>query len=401
MPNSDTMHYLSVGAIHDACFRDLNQFEDVGLSDAAIGFKPMDILSRTMPSLFQLNIDKRERRWVDWPDAITSKDSPGTRNESIAKCINHIEHEVAKSLGQEHAPRRWSAKYCNALVPSQRYKCRPDLVLVRTDDEDTPDAPKYWNSVLAVAELKSGASSEKAIEQLARHAQAIFEQQPDRRHVLGLSIGEDTLLYVLFNRSGAFASDEFNIHDHPERFIRVVAGMMFAGRETIGLDPTMKFTVFDETEPFEPYIEVEKTKYTIMEVLHVETVIRGRATAVYKVKNPKTHANGKDEYLIVKNGWVDLRRKKENDILMELSDVPYIPRVVGYHLSGDGETSNADFDDWCSRNPGSAFDTDATAKRVDHLQEVRVAMTPVGTSITDFRSLKELVHVFLTIVDSR
>jgi hypothetical protein len=88
--------------------------------------------------------------------------------------------------------------------------------------------------------------------------------------------------------------------------------MMFASREAIGFDPTMKSTAFNETEPFEPYIEVNKIRYTIVEVLHFETVIRGRATAVYKVKKPKTDANGKDEYLVVKNGWVDSRKGERN-----------------------------------------------------------------------------------------
>jgi hypothetical protein len=209
------------------------------------------------------------------------------------------------------------------------------------------------------------------------------------------------LFYALFNRSGAFASDEFNVHDHPERFIRVVGGMMFADREAMGFDPTMKLTAFDETEPFEPYIEVDKIRYPIVEVLHVEKVIRGRATAVYRVKKPKTDANGKDEYLIVKNGWVDSRRKKENEILAELSDVPYIPRVVGYQISDDQSTSKADFNEWRNRNPRSNVDIVVMAERVDCRKEVRVAITPVGASIADFRSLKELVHVFITIVDGK
>jgi hypothetical protein len=268
------------------------------------------------------------------------------------------------------------------------------------EDANSEDASEDWTRIFAVGELKSGASSGKPIEQLAHSARLIFGEQPDRRHVLAFCVHRDTLFYALFNRSGAFASDEFDVHDHPERFIRVVSGMMFANREAIGFDPTMKYTAFDETEPFEPYIEVNKIRYTIVEVLHVERAIRGRATTVYRVKKPKTDANAKDEYLVVKNGWVDSERKKENEILLELMDVPYIPRVVDYQISGAEATSRADFDQWIALHPEEATKKiNDMARSMDRRKEVRVAITPVGSSIRGFRSLSELVHVFLTIVD--
>jgi hypothetical protein len=105
----------------------------------------------------------------------------------------------------------------------------------------------------------------------------------------------------------------------------------------------------------------------------------------------------------VKNGWVNSERKKENEILAELSGVPYIPRMVGYQISDDESTSKAEFNEWKDRNPGSTVDVDVESmeERMECRKEVRVAITPVGTSIADFRSLREFVHVFITIVDGK
>jgi hypothetical protein len=400
----DVMDQSLAGESHDACFRGLTNFEGGKLTDAAIGFNPANILPEILQGdapLRKVDTKTRQMCWVDWPGALIPDDKSGSREKAIAKCMNRVGHAIAKSLGQKDAPRKWTAKHCNTPLPRGRFKLKPDLVLMSAKDANSEDTSKIWTRIFAVGGLQSGASSGKSIKKLAHRARLIFGEQPDRRHVLAFSIREDTLFYVLFNRSGAFASDEFNVHDYPERFIRVVVGMMFAGREAIGFDPSMKLTVFDKTEPFEPYTEVEKTKFTIVEVLHVEKVIRGRATAVYKVKRPKADANGKDEYLVVKNGWVDSRQKKESDILMELSDVPYIPRVVAYQISDDEATSKAEFDEWRDRNPESTVDIEGMAERMECRKEVRVAMAPVGASIADFRSLKELVHVFITIVDGK
>jgi hypothetical protein len=119
--------------------------------------------------------------------------------------MNRIGHAVAKSLGQKDAPRKWTAKYCNTPVPRGRFKLKPDIVLMSAKDANSEDTPKNWTSIFAVGGIQSGASSVKSIKKLAHRARLIFGEQPDRRHVLAFSIRQDTLFYVLFNRSGAFA----------------------------------------------------------------------------------------------------------------------------------------------------------------------------------------------------
>ena len=394
------MDHLLIGEIKDACFHDLTRLEEGILSNNAIGFDPVQVLGQLDhidAGIRTLNDDRLSHRWSDWPGASNPKDKPGTNEKALTKCINRIGQAVAKTLKQVDAPRKWTAKYCNTSVKHDRCHRKPDVVLMDAQAADSSDTSTGWDRIFAVGELKSGSSAGQTIEQLAHYARLIFGEQPDRMHVLGFGVHQDKLFYTLFNRAGVFTSDGFNVHKNPDRLIRVVAGMMFAGRETIGFDPTMKLTQFDETEEFECYIEVGENKYAIVGLLHVESVICGRATSVYKVKNPKAKQGDSDEFLVVKNGWVDSSRTKENETLAELADIPYIPRVVAHQVSQ--ASTKTHFDEWTGQNPGTHLNVNEMAGRVERRKQVRVAITPVGTSIVDFRSLKELVHVFITIVD--
>ena len=89
---------------------------------------------------------------------------------------------------------------------------------------------------------------------LAQYAEMIFTEQPDRRCVLDFGVEDEWMLYAPFNRSGVYVSDEFSTHEHPECLVRIEEGMLCVGREDMGFDATMKFTMFDEDEAFEPYI---------------------------------------------------------------------------------------------------------------------------------------------------
>jgi hypothetical protein len=273
---------------------------------------------------------------------------------------------------------------------------------MRSDNADSPDTAQHgWRSIFAVGVIASGerTTSHARITTLASYAAKMFVTQPDRRYVLGFSVDGDRVEYVLFNRSGVYVSDEFNVHDRPERLVRVVAGMMFARRGAMGFDPSMKLTLFDETEPTEAYIEIDKKRYPIVELLSVEGTIRGRSTTVCEVENPEWDGGTKDGYLIVKRQWVTRDKVKEYAILNELRDVPYVPKVVAFQASGESDTSRADFDEWRMSHLPEGEDIASMVARMDCLVEVRMAITPVGESLLHFRSLKELVHVFITIVD--
>ena len=46
----------------------------------------------------------------------------------------------------------------------------------------------------------------------------------------------------------------------------------------------MKITPYGDTEPYAPYVEVNGNRYEVVQLLHLECVIRDRATVCFKVK---------------------------------------------------------------------------------------------------------------------
>ena len=339
---------------------------------------------------------------MDWPRVTGLKQKLRIREAAIAKCMNSIAAVIGRSMKIDVVPRKWSAKFCNTPVKFDRCDRKPGVVLMNAVNVDSPEKTQTWPDIYATGEDKDGQTLGNAMEELAQGARLIFGTQPDRIAVVGFIIHQDNLVFVIFNRSGVFMSDPFDVDKNPERLIRVVGGMIFATREQIGFDPTIKITPYNETAPFIPYVEVNGNKYEIVQLLHVECVIRGRATVCFRVKK-KVDKNvvsaGRDKHFVVKTGWVNHSQKlKEPDILKTLNErgVKGIPTV--YESQIFGETT------WGTFMEMTKFMTEIEQRDLgiglEDRQQVRVVTGPVGSSILEFKSLKELVHGFLTIVES-
>ena len=391
----EQVHHLLVGEIRNAHF-ELDHLEEQKLPSDAIPFKPAEIFSSMKTSTDHVLYDQGKRQWVNWPSDNSYKKGSGVAEAQLAQCINDIGQFIATAEKIGGPPRKWTAKYNNTFVPHSRCFRKPDVVLMNADDADAPDVKTTgWPSIFAVAELKTGNSPGDSLVQLAHSARLIFGTQPDRRFVLGFTVHRQTMTFVVFNRAGLFCSDAFNVHEHPERLIHVVGGLMFADREHIGFDSTLKFTRFDETGEFKRTIKVNGNIYDICEVLHVENVIRGRATACFKVKRIE---DDKEKFYVIKNGWVDESRDlKEPTILKELKEIPGITQIEEYETLS--ETTHNDIEE-CSK---VGWLTEKEAKKlreqVDLRKQVRIVMTSVGSSIFQFKSLKELVYAFIKIVE--
>jgi hypothetical protein len=95
-------------------------------------------------------------------------------------------------------------------------------------------APHNWADVLVVGEHTRSEQWQKFI-QLARYARNVFASQPQRIFVHGFTITSDKMEMHCFDRSGAFTSEPFNIHDNPERFIQVMAGYCLMNDDELGV----------------------------------------------------------------------------------------------------------------------------------------------------------------------
>lgn len=76
--------------------------------------------------------------------------------------------------------------------------------------------------------------------QLATYMRDIFSAQPTRRFVHGFLLFSTQMQLWVFDRSGAYSSDTFDVLQQPDRFIRAVTGYALMTDEELGLDTFIK-----------------------------------------------------------------------------------------------------------------------------------------------------------------
>jgi Fungal protein kinase len=90
---------------------------------------------------------------------------------------------------------------------------------------------------VVIGELKKGPKNDKSILlQLAVYAREVFASQPTRRFVHGFILQATKMQPWVFDRSGPFPSQEFDIHNHPEWFVRVMVGYLMMSEAELGFD---------------------------------------------------------------------------------------------------------------------------------------------------------------------
>lgn len=374
--------HLVEGDIHRAIFRNLHGLDEVKLPDDAISLDLDVACAKITQNRTFYNFFPTAKFWRDWPTII--ENNPEVKLAQLMNEVGNYMRRYSKtSLRPSPPPRKWTARYANTSVPHNTCKRKPDIVLMNQHNADAEVAPG-WDNVLAVVELKLGQNPEQdPVEQLAQYARLVFGAQPDRFFMLGVAIIRTTMTFVVFNRSGLFVSDSFDVHEEPLRFMRVVA-MMFLGREYLGFAPRFDYTPVDGNPS--RTITVNCEAYEVEEILYTENVIRGRGTVCLSVK-PKDGG----ENLVVKSSWVDVERQpREPEVLADLKDVPGITRLKNSETV-DYRT-RLDFD-----NLKEAKEEDLVQERKDQLERienrepVRVVLTPLGTSILKINSLREFV----------
>ncbi|KAG9242164.1 hypothetical protein BJ878DRAFT_536067 [Calycina marina] len=82
--------------------------------------------------------------------------------------------------------------------------------------------------------------SAKTLVQLAGYAREVFGSQPERRFVPGFTICGSVMRLWLFDRSGPYNSEKFDIHKEPERFVKVLAGYAMMSDAELGLNTFIK-----------------------------------------------------------------------------------------------------------------------------------------------------------------
>lgn len=110
-------------------------------------------------------------------------------------------------------------------------------LFVKPNDGKTSDSAHDWKDIRVIGELKESNRDKKGtLLQISRYVRDVFSCQPTRRYVHAFTICGSEMEVWIFDRSGPYSPDLFDIHDEPERFIQVVTGYTMMNDEELGLD---------------------------------------------------------------------------------------------------------------------------------------------------------------------
>ena len=192
-------------------------------------------------------------------------------------------------------------------------------------NHNKPSSDAYdWADVRVVGEHTVSVKESK-FQQLSRYAHHIFTAQPRRRFLHGFTLCHDIMELYIFDRSGSYSAEPFDIQAEPERFIRALSGYCMMSDEEIGLDT---FIEREGTKEFVTVVE-EKTEKQIRLQMENNPIARqaaivGRGTSCYRTF---------DQESVIKFAWPDASRWLTEPQLLRAAQekkVKGVARLGGY-----------------------------------------------------------------------
>ncbi|KAG9245612.1 hypothetical protein BJ878DRAFT_533795 [Calycina marina] len=235
-----------------------------------------------------------EGRWSGWPEPSIQ----GPFFEWFMK----FQHTVLSGL------RRRYYTSANKVLRGSEADRKLDIFLTFADAA-LPDGEHDWSNVFVIGEHKQNPDedrSAKTLVQLAGYAREVFGSQPERRFVPGFTICGSVMRLWVFDRSGPYNSEKFDIHKEPERFVKVLAGYAVMSDAELGLntfikrDGNGKYIVTRDVRIFLEDKPIASTKAIVC-----------RGTTCYRGRRP----GSTDWEYVVKFAWPSDKRQREGELL--------------------------------------------------------------------------------------
>ncbi|KAJ8131717.1 hypothetical protein O1611_g1910 [Lasiodiplodia mahajangana] len=207
---------------------------------------------------------------------------------------------------------------------SQFKKQKGQIDLFLQKPATTASSTFWYKDVLVFGEQKKSYDTSRFKEdllQLARRVRCIFADQPTRRFVHAFSFCDSKMELWVFDRSGAYSSGPFDIHDEPDKFARALVGYTTMDNDTMGLN------TFIKQEDGYRYITLDgandkETKVWLASAIVRQKAIVGCGTTCYTTQDGH----------VAKFSWVPDKRKLEVEQLKlaERRGVKGVARVVAH-----------------------------------------------------------------------
>jgi hypothetical protein len=182
----------------------------------------------------------------------------------------------------------------------------------------------WYKDVLVIGEQKKSFSTSRFkadLLQLTRYVRGIFADQPTRRFVHAFSFCASKIELWIFDRSGAYSSGLFDIHDEPDKFARALVGYATMDDDLMGLDTFIerrdehRYVTLDDANGKETRVRLDKAMVR-------QKAIVCRGTTCYETQN--SH--------VAKFSWASDKRKAEVEQLnlAQTMGVEGVARVVAH-----------------------------------------------------------------------
>ena len=140
-------------------------------------------------------------------------------------------------------------------------------------------------------------------------------------------------------------------------------------------------------------ITVSGETYRVQNILYTESVIHGRGAICLSVK-PENENNNH----VVKSSWIDVKReRREPELLGGLKDVPGISKLRNTETLS--YRTRKDFDNLPNAKELWVNERERQSARMDNREQVRVVLSPLGTSMMKMKSVRESLWAIIGIVE--
>jgi hypothetical protein len=223
--------------------------------------------------------------------------------------------------------------YSSPGLPLSGSDCRrkPDLFLALSGTTKY-DGRYGWQEVRVIGELKQSDIPGKRLKEFkdfCGHAREVFTSQPTRLFLHGFVIRGSVMELWVFDRSGPYSCEKFDLHKDPDRFIKVMAGYTMMRDEELGLNTHIKEDKHGKYIMFKGGGETEEEKLCLEdEPIALQHAIVCRGTTCYRAKR----LDAEDWEFVVKFSWRSDKRRAEGELLQLAKErgVRGVARLFGY-----------------------------------------------------------------------
>ncbi len=323
-----------------------------------------------------------------WNDAKSCFRQPPMDFGEAAVCewLNNIGATMGSVYGRQCKRVWWTGKPLQAGPSIPR---KPVLILLNPSDRDRiiqRDSPGTdWAFVKSLAEVQT--PDAVLTDTIAAELYLTFLFQPHRCFIISLSFiktEKNQFSIAVTDRAGHICGNPMDLMgssvENGLLLLSVLAFLMFGSSEDIGLDPSFEI---NPSNGQVVAIECENRRFELVKHIHSLRLIFGQGTQVWIVTENSIK-------YIMKNSWV-----RENGIhnevvhLSRMKDHKELEDRVPTLICGGDVVIN-----------GIKDSTHYRSAHCTHRIHCRTVTSPVGESITSFKSKKEFIRVMISIIDS-